>query len=184
MIEIRWHGRGGQGVVTASYLLARAVLSEGKYAQHFPEFGPERRGAPVVSYTRIDEEPIEIHSGIYEPDIVVVIDPTLLFNVETVLRGLKKGGSIVVNSPSPKQELMDEAGRREAKVYYVDAYRIAMDVFKRALYNTPMLGALIKASGLVKLDSALKAVRERFGGEVAERNVEAIKRAFEEVKLA
>ena len=184
MIEIRWHGRGGQGVVTASYLLARAAIAEGKHAQHFPEFGPERRGAPVVAYTRIDDEPIEIHCGIYTPDIVVVIDPTLLVNVEAILGGLKEGGKVVVNSSSPRAEFMERAREKKAKVFYVDAYRIAMDVFKRALYNTPMLGALVKASGVVNLNSVVEAVKERFGGELADRNIEAIRKAYEGVREA
>uniref|UniRef100_A0A7C4FE15 pyruvate synthase n=1 Tax=Thermofilum pendens TaxID=2269 RepID=A0A7C4FE15_THEPE len=184
MYEVRWHGRGGQGVVTSSELLALAAIKEGKYVYHAPEFGPERRGAPVRAYTRISDEPIELHSGIYNPDAVVVIDPTLQNEVAAITAGLKEGGLIVVNARSPAADLVDQAKKLNARLWLVDAYSIAMEIFGRPLYNTPMLGALTRASGLVRIDSVLEAVRERFGRDpkVAELNVTAVKRAYEEVR--
>jgi len=182
VIEVRWHGRGGQGVVTSSLLLALAALKEGKYVQHFPEFGPERRGAPVRAFTRIDDKPIDIHYGVYEPDIVVVIDPTLQANVELITSGIKKGGYLVLNATKISDELARVCKDRELKVYTADAYRIAMDIFGRPLYNTPMLGAMVKATGIVSLDSVLEATKERFSGDILEKNLTAIKRAYEEVK--
>lgn len=182
MIEVRWHGRGGQGVVTSSELLARAVLKEGKHVQHFPEFGPERRGAPVRAFTRIDDKPIDIHYGIYEPDIVVVIDPVLLStNVEGILSGLKNGGYLVLNATKVPEDVARIAKEKNLKVYTVDAHKIALEVFNRPLYNTPMLGALVKATGLASLNSVLEALGERFEGEILEKNKIAVKRAYEEV---
>ncbi|RLF05439.1 MAG: hypothetical protein DRK00_04435 [Thermoprotei archaeon] len=183
MYEVRWHGRGGQGVVTASDLLARAALLEGKHVYHAPEFGPERRGAPVRAYTRISDEPIEQHFGIYNPDAVVIIDPGLQRAYDVVLAGVKRGGLLVVNAKKVDEELLRRAKELELKVWSVDAFTIALDVFGRPLYNTPMLGAFTKASGLVKLESVLEAVRERFKSpDIVEKNINAIKRAYEEVR--
>jgi len=182
LIEVRWHGRGGQGVVTSSELLARAALLEGKYVQHFPEFGPERRGAPVRAFTRISNEPIEIHTGIYTPDIVVVIDPTLLTRIDMILEGIKKGGTIVINAKRVPDKLASAAKDLDLNLYYVDAYTIAINIFKRPFYNTPMLGACVKATGLVKLDSVIKVTESKFKAEIAEKNIIAIKKAYEEVK--
>jgi len=182
LVEVRWHGRGGQGVVTSSELLARAALREGYYVYHAPEFGPERRGAPVRAYTRISDEPIEQHFGIYEPDIVVVIDPTLQANVEYILYGMKRGGTLVLNAVKPGDAVVEKARELEAAIYHVDAYTIAMDIFGRPFYNTPMLGAMAKATGLVKLESIMAALEERFTADVLEKNKEAVKRAYEEVK--
>lgn len=182
MIEVRWHGRGGQGVVTSSELLARAVLREGKHVQHFPEFGPERRGAPVRAFTRIDDKPIDIHYGIYEPDIVVVIDPVLLStNVEGILSGLKNGGYLVLNTTKVPEDIAKVVREKNLKVYIVGAHKIALEVFNRPLYNTPMLGALVKVTGLASLTSVLEALGERFKGEILEKNKIAVKRAYEEV---
>uniref|UniRef100_A0A7C1T6I2 pyruvate synthase n=1 Tax=Thermofilum pendens TaxID=2269 RepID=A0A7C1T6I2_THEPE len=184
MYEVRWHGRGGQGVVTSSELLALAAIKEGKYVYHAPEFGPERRGAPVRAYTRISDEPIELHSGIYNPDAVVVIDPSLQSEVAVVTVGLKEGGLIVINARSPAAGLVEQARKLNARLWLVDAYKIAMETFGRPLYNTPMLGAFTKASGLVRIDTVLEVVRERFGRDpkTAELNVAAVKRAYEEVR--
>ncbi len=181
LIEVRWHGRGGQGVVTSSELLARAALLEGKHVYHAPEFGPERRGAPVRAFTRISDEPIEQHFGIYRPDVVVVIDPTLQSEVDYVTEGLKKGGTMVVNATKVNDDLVKRLRELDAPLFYVDAYSIAMDIFGRPFYNTPMLGAMVKATGVVKLDSVLKALGERFSGELLEKNSEAVKRAYESV---
>lgn len=180
--EVRWHGRGGQGVVTASDLLARAAILEGKYVYHAPEFGPERRGAPVRAYTRISNEPIEQHFGIYNPDAVVVIDPSLLKLHDLILSGIKPGGLLVVNAKTVESGLLERVKELRLSLWSVDAYAIAMNVFGTPLYNTPMLGAFTRAAGLVKLESVLSIVKERFRSPaVFERNAEAIKKAYEEV---
>jgi len=179
LVEIRWHGRGGQGIVSVSRLLAEAALTEKKYVQAFPEFGPERSGAPVRGFTRISDEPISIHSQIYNPNIVVVVDPTLLGN--NVTSGLAKDGTIVANTDLTHDELIKALSIREAHVYAVNARRIALDVLGRPIYNTAMLGALIKAAPLTSLESVAKVVRARFPGTLGEKNVEAVKRAYQEV---
>ena len=181
LVEVRWHGRGGQGVVTVSRLLAYAALLDGKYVQAFPEFGPERRGAPVTGYTRISDEPIRIHSYIYNPDIVVVVDPTIMGSID-VTKGLAENGIIVANTEKSPEELKSQLEAEKAKVYTVNAVRIALDILGRPIYNTAMLGALIKASPLVTLDSLSRVVKERFPGAVGEKNVAVIKRAYEEAK--
>lgn len=186
LIEVRWHGRGGQGVVTSSELLALAAVKEGKYVYHAPEFGPERRGAPVRAYTRIAEKPIDQHFGIYEPDAVVVIDPTLQSDVEGVLYGLKRGGLLVMNAKNPSEDLVKRAKEFDVKIWYVDAYKIAMNVFGRPFYNTPMLGAFVKASNIVRLDSVKEAIKERFSGRgegIIEKNIQVVEIAYKEVKL-
>lgn len=179
LTEVRWHGRGGQGIVTVSRLLAYAALLDGKYAQAFPEFGPERRGAPVTGYTRISDEPIIIHSQIYNPHVVVVVDPTLIGNID-VARGLVLGGLIVAHSERDPEEVKKSLGIANAKVYTVNAMRIALDILGRPIYNTAMLGALLKAIPLVSMDSLTKVILERFPGAVGEKNVAVIKRAYEE----
>jgi len=177
LIEIRWHGRGGQGVVTSSILLSQAAIYEGKYAIHIPEFGPERRGAPVRSYTRIDEEEIEIRYGVLNPDIVVVIDPTLISYKDLILEGVDEDTIFVFNIHDSKIP-EDYMGFNQ---YRVDAYRIALDTLGRPIYNTAMLGALIGAPGVVDLDSAIEIMGRRFTGEVLERNIQALKRGYSEV---
>ncbi|MEM2791001.1 MAG: 2-oxoacid:acceptor oxidoreductase family protein [Thermofilaceae archaeon] len=183
LYEVRWHGRGGQGVVTASDILARAAILEGKFAYHAPEFGPERRGAPVRAFTRISDEVIEQHFGIYRPDAVVVIDPTLQLNPDIVLEGVKEGALLVLNAKKVEEELLKRAKSLNLAVWTVDAYSVALEIFGRPLYNTPMLGAFVKASGIVRLDSILEIVKDRFKEPViAARNIEAIKKCFEGVK--
>ncbi|MEM2961062.1 MAG: pyruvate ferredoxin oxidoreductase subunit gamma [Candidatus Bathyarchaeia archaeon] len=181
MIEVRWHGRGGQGIVTVSRILAQAALLDGKYVQAFPEFGPERRGAPVTGYTRISDEPIVIHSQIYNPHVVVIVDPTLIGKVD-VARGLTPNGVIVANAERDPKELEKDLGVNNAKVYTVNATRIALNILGRPIYNTAMLGALIKAIPLTKMDSLIKVISERFPGTVGEKNVAVIKMAYEEVR--
>lgn len=178
-VEIRWHGRGGQGIVTVSRLLAQAALLEGKYVQSFPEFGPERRGAPVTGYTRISDEPILIHSQIYNPSIVVVVDPTLIGKVD-ISKGLSPKGLIVAHSDKSSEELKKILSAEGATIYAVNAMKIALEVLGRPIYNTAMLGALLKASPLVTIDSIAKVIKERFSGALGEKNVEAIKRAYKE----
>ncbi len=171
--------------MTSSELLAQAALREGKYVYHAPEFGPERRGAPVRAYTRISDEPIEQHYGIYEPDAVIVIDPTLQAEVDYILQGFKEGGLLVLNARKPLDEIAGRVKAKSGEIWIVDAYKIAMDIFGRPFYNTPMLGAFVKASGLVSLDNVLAAVEERFKGrgeKIVRGNLQAVKTAYEEVR--
>ncbi len=174
-VEIRFHGRGGQGAVTAANLLVAAALKENKYGQAFPFFGAERRGAPVLAFARISDKPIKIHSEIRSPDIVVVLDSSLLELVD-VTRGLKKGGIIVINS----KDVPDISGKYS--VYIVDATSIALKyklvVAGWPLVNTAMLGALSSATGIVGLESVTSVVKENWRGDVAERNVKAVIEAF------
>ncbi|MBS7622887.1 pyruvate ferredoxin oxidoreductase subunit gamma [Candidatus Bathyarchaeota archaeon] len=178
--EIRWHGRGGQGVVTASRILAQAALLEGKFVQAFPEFGPERTGAPILGFTRISDERIRIHSHVYTPSLVVVLDPTLLESVD-VTTGLNKNGILVVNSEKTPRQIKERLGVHDAKAFTVDATRIALEVLGRAITNTAMLGAVVRAAPIASLDSVKAAVRERFTESLADRNVTAIERAYSEV---
>ena len=180
LVEVRWHGRGGQGIVVVSRLLAEAALLDGKHVQAFPEFGPERRGAPVTGYTRISDEPIVIHSRIYNPNIVVILDPTLLGKID-VAQGLVEDGTIVAHSTRKAEELSEELGVDREQVFTVNAGRIALDILGRPIYNTAMLGALIRITPLVSMDSVVKAIKERFPGTVGEKNIAVVKRAYEEV---
>ncbi|MEM2171319.1 MAG: 2-oxoacid:acceptor oxidoreductase family protein [Desulfurococcaceae archaeon] len=179
MIEIRWHSRGGQGGWTASNLTAMAASYEGKFVQSFPAFGPERSGAPIMSFTRISDEPIEIHSMIYEPDIVVVLDYTLLS--PGLLSGLKGNGIVVSNYTGDVQRVLDSLGikRGDYKLVLIPASKLALEVLKAKVTNTAMLSGLIKL-GIIKLESVEKAIRERFSGPVAERNIVLVKKALEE----
>jgi len=179
LVEVRWHGRGGQGIVTVSRLLAYAALLDGKYVQAFPEFGPERRGAPVTSFTRISDEPISIHSHIYNPNFVVIVDPTLLGKMD-VTRGLVPDGTLVAHTDMGPDHLKKELGIERTRVYTVNAMRIALDILGRPIYNTAMLGALIKAAPLARLESLSKVVMERFPGAAGEKNVAAVMKAYEE----
>jgi len=177
---VRWHGRGGQGVVIVSRLLAYSALLEGKFVQSFPEFGPERGGAPILGFTRISDEPIDVHSQIYNPDIVVVLDPTLLKTVNFT-EGLTDSGKVILNSDKQAEELRKDFRIENASLYVVDARRIALDILGRPIYNTAMLGALIKAAPLSSLDSISKALCQHFSKPMAEANMKAVRRAHEEV---
>jgi len=183
--EIRWHGRGGQGAKTAALLLAGAALDEGKYIQGFPEYGPERMGAPMQSFTRISESPITIHSHVSSPDAVVVLDSTLLEMVN-VTEGLSDEGVILVNTSQSPQQIREKLGLKKAKVFTVDATSISLETMGRNLPNTPMLGALIKATSLLKVDTVISNIEKKLGKKynrkVVEGNIRAIKRAYEEVK--
>jgi len=185
IIEIRWHGRGGQGAVTAAKLFAETSLAIGKYIQAFPEYGPERMGAPVKAFDRISDTPIKTHSQVYNPDVVVIIDPTLI-GTENVTEGLSPGGSLIANTPKDPQVLKKELGLTSQKVYTVDATKISLETLGKFLPNTPMLGALIKATGLVDIEKACHEVKQMFAGklkeELIEGNIKAIKRAYEEIK--
>jgi len=182
LIEIRWHGRAGQGIITVSRLLALAAIMEGKHAQAFPEFGPERLGSAMRGYTRISDEPIEIHSPIYEPDIVVVVDPTLTGLVD-ISEGVKSNGMAVLNSFKPISEgFLNELRQKNIKAFKVNATKISLDVLGNdKAANTAALGALIKAASLVSLNSLNKVLEERFKGPILEKNLEILKRGYEEV---
>jgi pyruvate ferredoxin oxidoreductase gamma subunit len=169
MIEIRIHGRGGQGAVTASELLAVAAFKDGKFSQAFPKFGPERSGAPVEAYCRIDDKYIDIRSQIYEPDYLIVLDESLT-KVIDVTKGLKKRGIIVANA----EHKMDFKG---FKTYTIDATKVALDVMGKPIVNTTMLGAFVKATKLVSLKSIEYAINEKFGKEIANKNIKAVRRA-------
>ncbi|MEB3765497.1 MAG: 2-oxoacid:acceptor oxidoreductase family protein [Desulfurococcales archaeon] len=177
--EIRWHGRGGQGAVTASMVLAMAAIYEGKYAQAFPEFGAERRGAPVKAYTRIGDEPILTRAPILNPDIVVVLDPSL--PKELYLAGVKDSTIFLINTKKSPREIAEDLGVPVERVYTVDATKIALEVLKVPIVNTAMVGALVHVVPLVKLESVKKAVLETFPGRLGEVNVLAVERAYEEV---
>jgi pyruvate ferredoxin oxidoreductase gamma subunit len=181
LIEVRWHGRGGQGAVTSAELVAQAAISEGKYAQAFPSFGPERRGAPVLAFVRIDsQEPIRIRAEITEPDVVVVLDPGLL-TIVNVAAGLKKDGMVIINTKKSFAEIGAKI-KAKCKLARVDATSIAREVLGVPITNTTMVGALLKATEVVKLESLVEPLNNRFG-RLAERNINAMKRAYEETEL-
>ena len=179
--EFRWHGRGGQGAWTASELLARAAIHEGKYIQSFPEFGPERMGAPVKAYTRISDEPIRLHCAVYNPKVAVVMDPTLLATVP-VTNGLGKTGILIINTPKEPKTIKEELKMTEGNVWTVPATDIAMRILGRAITNTAMLGVVTRATGIVKMENIEKAVKERFPEPLAEKNIGVIKEAYKEAK--
>lgn len=186
MIEVRWHGRGGQGAKSAAQFLAEAALDAGKYIQAFPEYGPERAGAPIRTYTRISEEPINLHCGVTNPEYVVVIDPTLLS--PNVAEGLTDKGVLLVNTTESVDSVRQKTGFKEGKVATVDATQISLDTLDRAMPNMPMLGALLKIAPLVELDALYAKIKAKFlkkiGEEKTEANIAGIKRAYEEVRIA
>ena len=180
MIEIRLHGRGGQGAVTSAELLALAAIKEGKYAQAFPSFGPERRGAPVVAYCRISDEQIKVRAAIVKPDLVLVLDPSILRLVD-VSNGLKTDGVLVTNTRFSPEEIKKELDVK-TRLATVDATGIAREELGLPITNTTMLGALLKASAVVDKGSMIEPLQERFG-RIAERNIKAFERAYKETKL-
>ena len=187
LIEIRWHGRGGQGAKTASLLLADAAFNTGKYIQGFPEYGPERMGAPITAYNRISTEPIKAHSNIYEPDYVVVVDDSLL-KVVDVTAGLKKDGAIVINTTKSGEDIRPLLKGYEGKVYTIDARAISEKALGKYFPNTPMLAAIVKVSEVMTDEAFLKDMEGSFKHkfakipEVIEGIMEAIKMALQEVK--
>jgi len=180
LLEVRWHGRGGLGAVSSAEIVARAAISEGKYAQSFPSFGPERRGAPVLAFLRISDEFIRTRTVIYEPDIVAVLDPGLLHAVD-VTSGLKENGKIVINSKKSPAELKSEFSYRWS-VATVNATIIARESIGMPITNTAMIGALLKVTEAVKVDSVIEQLHERFGAR-AKGNIEAMKRAYKETTI-
>ncbi len=187
MIEIRWHGRGGQGAKTASLLLADAAFNTGKYIQGFPEYGPERMGAPITAYNRISDKPITIHSNIYEPDYVVVVDDTLL-EVVDVTAGLKEEGGIVINTTKSEDYLKSVLKGYKGNVYTIDARKISEEALGRYFPNTPMLAAIVKVSGIMTDEALLEDMKGSFKHkfakkpEVIDGNMKALELALKEVK--
>jgi pyruvate ferredoxin oxidoreductase gamma subunit len=180
-IEIRWHGRGGQGAVTSAELTALSAIHEGKFAQAFPSFGPERRGAPVLAFNRISaEHPIRVRSGVVKPDIVVVLDPGLVTLIN-VVDGLKPGGALIVNSTRTIEDLKQEFSG-DWKLAVVNASSIARELLRVNIVNTTMLGALIKATGVIKMDSLNEPLAEKFGAR-SKSNYEDCRKAFDSTVL-
>ena len=187
LIEIRWHGRGGQGAKTASLLLADAAFNTGKYIQGFPEYGPERMGAPITAYNRISSKPITIHSNIYEPDFVVVVDDSLLESVD-VTAGLKSDGAIVINTTKNANELKKFLNNYSGDIYTIDAKSISIDALGKYFPNTPMLAAIVEVSKIMSEKDFLECMKESFvhkfakKPEVIEGNMKAIELTFSNVK--
>ncbi len=179
MIEVRIHGRGGQGAVTSAELMALAAIEEGKFAQAMPSFGPERRGAPVIAYLRISEqEPIRLRSVIVKPDIVVVLDPSLL-KVVDFAAGLDEKGTVIINTSHPPEETKKNF-QIESRLAVVDATRIAKEVLGVPITNTTMMGAMIRATGLVEIGALTGPIQRRFSAKLADRNLKAVERAYRE----
>lgn len=187
IFEIRWHGRGGQGAKTASLLLADAAFSGGMYVQGFPEYGPERMGAPITAYNRISKNPVRVHSNIYEPDFVVVVDETLIESVD-VTKGLKEDGAIIINSSRSASDFIPFLKGYKGKVFTCDARTISEETLGKNFPNTPMLGAVVKASKVMEEKEFLKAMEDSFKHkfaskpEVLKGNMEALIRSMNEVK--
>ncbi len=181
MIEVRWHGRGGQGAVTSVELLAQAAIAAGKYAQGFPSFGPERRGAPVAAFSRIDDKKIKVRSGIYKPDVVIVLDSSLIGLID-VTDGMKPGGKLIVNTTKTPEEIRRELNFT-GTVATVDGTGIARKEMGVPIANTTMIGALLKVAGFMGLDALKESVEHRFG-RIAQKNLNAMKRAYDEIKIS
>ena len=186
LIEIRWHGRGGQGAKTASLLLADAAFNTGKYIQGFPEYGPERMGAPITAYNRISVKPITIHSNIYEPDYVVVVDDSLLESVD-VTAGLKEDGAIVINTTKDADYIKNNLKGYKGAIYTIDARKISIDALGKYFPNTPMLAAIVHVTGIMSDEEFLQdmqgSFRHKFAKkpEVIEGNMKALEMALKEV---
>ena len=179
MLEIRFHGRGGQGAVTSAELLAQAAISEGNFAQAFPSFGPERRGAPVLAFARIDEQPIRLRMEIYQPDVAIVLEEALM-NIVNVEAGMTDTGMVIVNTTTPVPELRKKYNLSEKRtIWTVDATTIALEGIGRPITNTTMLGALIKATDCIKVDSMEGPLNNRFG-KIAAKNLNVLTRAYQE----
>ena len=181
MLEIRFHGRGGQGAVTSAELIAVAAIGTGKYAQAFPSFGPERRGAPVVAFCRVDDKRILARAKVYEPDVVVVLDSGLLTLIDPV-EGLKPDGILIINSKKSYEEIMDSC-HFSCRVGIVNADDIAQEELGRVIVNTTMMGAVIKATGLFGIDDIRGPMLDRFGPKLGEKNMKALERAYDELVI-
>lgn len=184
-VEIRWHGRGGQGAKTAALLLADVAFQTGKHVQGFPEYGPERMGAPITAYNRISDEAVRVHSNIYDPEYVVVVDETLLETVD-VTNGLKKEGAIVINTEKPKEEIIPHLKGYEGDVYTIDAKKVSLACLGKYFPNTPMLAAIVKVSGIMDEDMFIREMRASYQHkfarkpEVIEGNMKALQMAMKE----
>ena len=185
LTEIRWHGRGGQGAVTAAKMVAELALGEGKYFQAFPEYGPERSGAPIVAFTRVSDAPIQVYSGVEHPQIVVVLDSSLLKIVD-VTKGAPEDAIVLVNSERSPAQLRKDSDFKGHRLYTIAATRIAVETIRRPIPNTPMVGALTRITGLFDIDDVVTFLREDFGKKfppkVVEGNIAAITRSYEEVQ--
>ncbi len=187
LIEIRWHGRGGQGAKTASLLLADAAFNTGKYIQGFPEYGPERMGAPITAYNRISNTPITVHSNIYEPDYVVVVDDTLLESVN-VTAGLKETGAIIINTTKDEEYLKKVLNGYNGKIFTIDARKVSMETLGKYFPNTPMLAAVVKVSKVMTeeefLNDMIGSFKHKFAKkpEVIEGNMKALELSLKEIK--
>ena len=187
LVEFRWHGRGGQGAKTAALLLADVAFKMGKHVQGFPEYGPERMGAPITAYDRISDREIRVHSNIYEPDFVVVVVETLLHSVD-VTKGLKKNGAILVNTAKSSEEIYTQLNGYQGRVYTIDARKVCQKTLGKYFPNTPMLAAIVKISGVIEEHSFVKemeaSLRHKFARkpEMLEGNLKALKMALEEVR--
>lgn len=185
LTEIRWHGRGGQGTKTASLLLAEVAFSTGKYVQGFPEYGPERMGAPLTAYNRISDSPITIHSNIYEPDYVVVVDDSLLDSIN-VTEGLKKDGAIIINTTKSKEEIYKKIPNYN-NIYTIDAKKISIEALGKYFPNTPMLAAIVKVSKIMEEEAFLKNMKQSFNHkfskkpEVIDGNMKALELALQNI---
>ena len=186
VLEIRWHGRGGQGAKTAALMLAETVAQTGKYVQGFPEYGPERMGAPILAFNRISDDPIHIHSNVINPHIVIVLDATLLG--EKVIAGVPEDGIYIVNTTKTPQEVREKLNLKGGKIFTVDANQISLDTIGRVIPNTPLMGAFIKATGFMPYEEFIENVKRelekkfRTKPEVIDGNIKAIERAYREVK--
>lgn len=187
-IEIRWHGRGGQGAKTAALLLADVAFKTGRNVQGFPEYGPERMGAPITAYNRISEDVIRVHSNIYTPDYVVVVDETLLDSVD-VTAGLKPEGAIIINTPKKREDVLDKLHGYQGRVYTVDARRISVDTLGKNFPNSPMLAAAVAVSKVMERDTFIQEMHASYQHkfakkpEVIEGNIKALEMAFDEVEV-
>lgn len=187
MLEIRWHGRGGQGAKTGALLLGEAIVHTGRHMQAFPDYGPERMGAPMRAYNRISREPIQTHSGVTAPKVVVVLDSTLLGKTD-VTQGMPEDGMLIVNTPQTPREIRAKLQLAGRSVYTLDASKISMESIGRPIPNTPMLGALAKVTAVVELNELIADTRHKLEKkfknkpEIIEGNIQAIQRAYQEVQ--
>ncbi|MBN2373035.1 2-oxoacid:acceptor oxidoreductase family protein [bacterium] len=183
--EVRWHGRGGQGTVTAAKIFAETATSGGKYVQAFPEYGPERMGAPLRAYNRISEEPLYMHCQVINPDIVAVVDPALMKTVD-ITEGTNEEAVFLINTTKTPAEIRNWLGLKGGRIFTVDATKISLETLGNPIPNTPMLGAMARVSGLISLDHLIEQLKINFGKKFAQdmidKNIQAIKRAYQEVR--
>ena len=179
-LEIRWHGRGGQGAKTAALLLADVAFKTGQYVQGFPEYGPERMGAPITAYNRISKKQIRVHSNIYTPDLVVVVDETLLHSVD-VTAGLKPDGAIIINTPKSKEEVLPLLKGYKGRVYTIDARHISVEALGKNFPNSPMLAATVAVSGVMKREAFMNEMWASYSHKFAKKpgNMKALSRTFD-----